>query len=134
MVHRLLGSSELARASFETARDRLEKELREKPDDYELHSLLGISYAGLGRKEEAIREGKRAVELLPVSKDALWGPEVIDDLAFVYALVGEQNAAIDQIEYLLTIPSGISVPLLRISPRYDPLRNHPRFKKLLESS
>jgi len=124
---------DLARASFDTARKNLEKELQERPDDYTMHSLLGIAYAGLGRKEEAIREGKRAVELLPVSKDATWGPDQVLNLALIYAMVGEQNAALDQIEYLLSIPSNLSVPLLRIDPRWDPLRNNPRFQKLLEA-
>lgn len=133
MVYRLLKEPELARTSFDTARDRLEKEVQEKPDDYNLHNLLGIAYAGLGRKEDAIQEGKRAVELLPVSKDATWGPDSIENLAFIYVLVGEQNAAIDQIEYLRSIPSKLSVSLLRIDPRWDPLRNHPRFQKLLEA-
>ena len=59
---------------------------------------------------------------------------VIETLAIIYASVGEQNAAIDQIEYLLSIPSGLSVPLLRIDPRWDPLRKNPRFQKLLERS
>lgn len=57
-----------------------------------------------------------------------------EHLAFIYVLVGEENAAIDQVEYLLSIPSRITVPLLRIDPRWDPLRNHPRFQKLLEAN
>lgn len=132
-IYRYLNKPELAFASFDAARKHLEKELLEKPDDYELHRRLGVAYAELGRKEEAIREGKRAVEILPVSKDAVWGPDTVEFLAYIYVLVGENNAALDQIEYLLSIPSLLSVPLLRIDPRWDPLRNHPRFKKLLET-
>lgn len=124
---------ELARASFDLARKQFEENLQQNPDDYNMHSLLGIAYAGLGRKEDAIREGKRAVELLPVSKDAMWGPDNVENLVYIYILVGEQDAALDQIEYLLSIPSGISVPLLRLDPRFDPLRNNPRFQKLLET-
>ena len=134
IVYRLLNKPELARASFDAARKQFETELRKRPDDNDLHAALGMAYAGLGRKEEAIREGKRAVELLPVSKDAMWGPEMTANLAVIYVLVGEQNAALDQIEYLLSIPSNFSVPLLRIDPQWDPLRNHPRFQKILESS
>ncbi len=63
----------------------------------------------------------------------MWGPEMTANLAVIYVMVGEQNAALDQIEYLLSIPSILSVPLLRIDPQWDPLRNHPRFQKLLES-
>jgi serine/threonine protein kinase/Flp pilus assembly protein TadD len=132
-VYLLMNKPELARASFEIARKKFEKMLQEEPDDYEIHSLLGIANAGLGRKEDAIREGKRAVELLPVSKDATFGPDNIQNLAFIYVLVGEQNAAIDQLEYLLSIPSDLSVPYLRIDPRWDPLHNNLRFQRLLEA-
>ena len=128
-----MNKPELADASFDTARKQFEKELQERPDNPRIHRSLGIAYAGLGRKEEAIREGKRAVELLPVSKDAIWGPNLVLNLASIYVLVGEENAAIDQLEYLLSIPSPLSVSLLRIDPRWDPLRKNPRFQKLLEA-
>jgi eukaryotic-like serine/threonine-protein kinase len=133
ILYQYLNKPELARASFDAARDRFERQLQQAPDNYELHGLLGVAFAGLGRKEDAIREGKRAIEILPVSKDAIWGPEQVVNLAHIYVLVGEQNAALDQIEYLLSIPSDISVSTLRIEPRWDPLRNNPRFQKLLET-
>jgi tetratricopeptide (TPR) repeat protein len=101
-------------------------------DDPVIHANLGITYAGLGLKEAAIREGKLATELLPVSKDAFDGPSYIERLAWIYVMVGEYDAALDQIEYLLSIPSELSVPYVRIYPRWDPLRNHPRFQKLLQ--
>ncbi len=129
-----LKNPERARACFDTARKQLEEELKSKPEDYELHIWLGLAYAGLGRKEDAIREGKRAVELVPVSKDAIYGPDAIQYLAFIYVLVGEKDAALDQIEYLLSIPSSLSVSLLRIEPRWDPLRNEPRFRKLTQAN
>ena len=94
---------------------------------------LGLRMRHSDSKEDAIREGKRAIELLPVSKDAVWGPNCVVTLALIYALTGEEDAAIDRIEYLLSIPaSEMSVPLLRIDPRWDPLRNNPRFQKLLQ--
>ena len=96
------------------------------------NSALGIAYAGLGRKDEAIREGKKAVELYPVSKDADEGQSVVLDLAVIYTMVGEYEAALDEIEYLLSIPSETSVPWLRLDPIWDPLREHPRFQELLE--
>jgi hypothetical protein len=86
----------------------------------------------LGFKDDAIREGKLGMELLPVSKDALVGPSKVEDLALVYIMVGEYDSALDQIEYVLSIPSWVSVSLLRLDPRYDPLRNLPRFQKLLQ--
>jgi hypothetical protein len=80
------------------------------------HGRLGLSYAGLGRKEEAIREGREAVRLLPVSEDAYEGPMHRIHLAMVHAMVGEHEAALDELEFLLAIPSHISAPLLRIDP------------------
>jgi len=96
-----------------------------------IHAALGLLYAGLGRKEEAIRQGKRGVELLPVSKDAYDGPILVTHLAAIYVMVGDYNAAIDQLEYLVSVPSLLSIPLLRLDPTWAPLRNHPRFKKLV---
>lgn len=132
-IYLLMNKPDLARGSFEIARKNLEKEIQERPDEEDLRSLLGIAYAGLGRKEDAIREGKRAAEFLPVSKDAIDGPNVVENLAYIYIMIGEQDAALDQIEYLLSIPSQLSVARLRIDPRFDPLRNNPRFQKLLQA-
>ncbi len=102
------------------------------PGDHRIRRALGIAYAGLGRKEDAIREGRRAVELCPVSKDALQGPGVVWNLAVIYTMVGEYDAALEEIEYLFSVPSYMSVPWLRLDPSWDPLRDHPRFEALLE--
>ncbi len=128
----LMGDGERARSHFESARALLESEAVERPDDDRVRSSLGIVYAGLGRKEDAIREGELAVELLPVSENAVVGPFRVEDLAFIYALVGEHEKALDRIEYLLSIPSWISAPLLRLDPKWDPLRESPRFQSLLK--
>ncbi|MEJ2719982.1 MAG: protein kinase [bacterium] len=132
IVHRLAGDAEKAEAAFETARDELEAMIVSQPDDARIHSALGITYAGLGRKEDAIREGKLAMELLPVSKDAFIGPRRVEDLALIYTMVGEYEAALDTIEYMLSIPGYFSLGLLRLDPRWDPLRDHPRYRKLME--
>ena len=95
-------------------------------------SALGIAYAGLGRKQEAIRQGEVAVDLLPTSKDAMRGPYRLMDLAQIYTMVGDYDRAVKWLEYLLSIPSRLSKVLLRIDPTWDPLRNHPRFQKLVE--
>ena len=131
-VYQMLDKPELARAGFEGARMILERESAKEPDDYRLHSALGIAYAGLGRKEEAIREGKRAVELYPISMDALDGPVFIKDAALIYTMVGMHDAALDQIEQLLSIPSDFSVGLLELDPSWDPLRKRPRYREILE--
>ncbi len=104
-----------------------------QPDDSRLHSTLGIAYAGLGRKEDALREGKLAVDLLPISKEAYRGAYRAIDLAQIYAMVGETDAAIDRLEHLLSIPGPLSVSLLRLDPIWDPLRDHPRFQQLVQS-
>ena len=132
LVYQLMGKPERARASYDSARVLMEKEVKERPDDHRIRSSLGIVYAGLGRKEDAIREGKLGVELFPVSKDAWIGPYRVEDLALIYTLVREHDLALDEIEYLLSIPSlTMSVPLLRLDPRWDPLRDHPRHKESL---
>jgi serine/threonine-protein kinase len=131
-AHQLMGEPELAHASYDSARPILEKELDSHPDDHRIYSALGLAYAGLGRKDEAIREGKRGVDLYPVSKDPLIGPYRVWDLAEIYTALGEYDAALDELEYLLSIPSYMSVPWLRLDPIWDPLRDHPRYQALLE--
>ena len=96
------------------------------------HAHLGIAYAGLGQKLAAVRESEKAVELLPVSKDAIDGAHIAWHVAETYAQVGEADASIDQLELLLSVPSAISVHVLRLDPIWDPLRSHPRFQALLE--
>ncbi len=130
-IYSLMGQPEQAAAYYDSSRVTYEERVEKDPDDYAAHSNLGIAYAGLGRREDAIREGKRAVEILPLSLDALWGTGRILALAKIYTLLGEHDAAIDQLELLLSIPSEVSVPLLRLDPRWDPLREHPRFKALV---
>ena len=132
LVYDLMKDPRHARVYYDSARVTLEKAVKERPDDYFVRSLLGIAYAGLGRKQDAIREGKSGVELCPVSKDALDGPDVVEYLALTYVMVGEYDAALDQMEYLLSIPSDFSVPYLRLDPQFDPLRKLPRYQRLLE--
>ena len=123
-----------AEKAFTAARVAYEKKLREQPNDVAALSSLGISDAALGRKEEALREGRRAVELLPVTKDAAWGADLLKDLAVIYAWVGEKDLAIKQLEEVVRIPSNLSYGHLRLHPYWDPLRGDPRFEKLLEES
>ncbi|MFB0566111.1 MAG: tetratricopeptide repeat protein, partial [Candidatus Aminicenantaceae bacterium] len=116
------------------ARIHLERALGERPEDTRLHATLGLAYAYLGRKNEAIREGIRAVDLYPVIQDAFEGPRYILNLARIYSVVGEYEKAIVQLEHLMSIPCGnnISVHFLRLDPQWDPLRKYPRFQRLFE--
>lgn len=135
-AYRLMKKPSMARKSYEAACIELERLVKESPADYDLHSWLSFAYAGLNRKEEAIREANKAAELYPVSKDAFWGPRLVRNQAIIYVMVGEYQAAMDKIEYLFSIPTSRldapSVPMLRVDPTWDPLRTHPRFHEILE--
>ena len=121
-----------AQAAFEQAKTVAEKLVREAPDDAGRHSQLGAVLALMGRKEEAINEGKRAVELLPESQDAFDGPQATAALAVIYAWVGEHDEALRLIDHLLQVPSFMSVHVLKLDPAWDPLREDPRFQALID--
>lgn len=121
----------LARVSYEEARLFLEEKTKERPEDAAVRVALGEAYAGLGRKEDAIREGKRAMELAPVSRDALMAPNLLVGLAEIYTMVGEYDLALDQMDTLLSIPSWFSVQILLLDPAWDPLRALPRYKQIV---
>jgi serine/threonine protein kinase/tetratricopeptide (TPR) repeat protein len=131
-IYGYMNKNELANKYYDDARSILETKIQKQPEDARFHSSLGIAYAGLGRKQDAIREGKLGVELLPVTKDAIRGLSKVEVLARIYVMVGEFDAAIDQIEFLLSVPGRMSIPLLRLDPAWNPLRDHPRFQGLLE--
>ena len=101
------------------------------PEDAQIRAVLGLSLAYLGRKAEAIREAERAVELLPISRDAHFGPYVQHQLVRVYILTGENEKALDTLEPLLKIPYHLTPGWLEIDPNFDPLRQNPRFKLLI---
>jgi serine/threonine protein kinase/tetratricopeptide (TPR) repeat protein len=131
-AYKYLGETERAGEAYERAREILEPAVEASPEDPRLHSSLGIAYAALGRRQDAIGEGLLATELLTRAMDGYYYIPFVVDLAHIYTIVGEDNAAIDQIEYLLTNPSWISVPMLEMDPRWNPLRDNPRFQALLE--
>ena len=131
-IYKHMNNDKLAEKYYNEARSILEDKIREQPEDSRFHSALGIVYAGLGRKEDAVKEGKLGVELLTVTKEAMRGLWRVEALAKIYVMVGEFDAAIDQLKILLERPGWISIPLLRLDPAWNPLRKHPRFKKLVE--
>jgi TolB-like protein/Flp pilus assembly protein TadD len=132
IVHLLQGDNSKAQLKFEEARLVSEKLVREAPEDAARHAQHGLILAALDRKQQAIAEGKRAVELLPESRDALDGPRTTAALAEIYALTGESDEALRLIDHLLGIPSGLTVPMLKLDPIWDPLRNDPRFQALID--
>jgi TolB-like protein/Flp pilus assembly protein TadD len=126
-----LGDAERARRGFETARKMLEAELPSAPEDARYHNSLGVALAGLGLREEALREGRRGIELLPVTADAVYGVSHVIDLAHIYTLLGDNAEAVEQLEFLLSRPGWISEPFLRFDPRWRPLHGDPGFEALL---
>jgi tetratricopeptide (TPR) repeat protein len=106
-----------------------------KPDDPGYLSAIAEIDAGLGRKEEAIREARRAAELMPISKDAVNAPAIIANLALVYAWTGERQLALEQLEKVATIPASFELILtygdLKFNPCWDDLRADPRFDKIV---
>jgi TolB-like protein/Flp pilus assembly protein TadD len=133
-IHLLQGDRAKAQAELEQARVISERLLRQAPEDPARHAQHGIILAMLGQKDEAIAEGKRAVELLPESQDALDGPQGTAALAQIYAWTGEPDEAFRLLDHLLAVPSNLTVPMLRLDPAWDPLRQDPRFQALIDKS
>ena len=128
-----MGQEQRSRAYYDSLRIHLEHLAdREKSTDPFLESFLGFACAKLGRVEDAIQRGETGAEGLTVSKDAVLGPFLTAMLAAIYTEVGEYEMATERLEYLLTVPGDLSVNLLRIDPVWDPLRDHPRFQRLLD--
>src|SRR5262249_5098736 len=109
-----------------------EQLVRESPEDAHRRAALGSVLAGLGRKEAAIAEGKRAVELLPESENAVGAPQIMGSLAQIYTYTGGYRQAFRLLDHLLEIPNGMTVPLFNLDPDWDPLRKDPRFQALID--
>lgn len=129
----LKGDGARARLAYEAARGLLQQALQKQPDDADLLSLLGRAEAGLGHKNDALRAGLRATELLPVSKDALYGLVYRMSLAEILTRTGDTDSALEQLQELMNLPAGvfISAALLKADPVWDPLRADPRFVALI---
>jgi tetratricopeptide (TPR) repeat protein len=137
VVARVKGDVVAAQAAFTAARAQQEAAVRaaraRQPDVASALSTLGMIDAGLGRKEEALREGRRAVELAPIAKDWTDGPPLVFHLAVIYAWTGERDLAIEQLEIVSKIPNGPTYGMLRLDPVWDSLRGDPRFEKIVAS-
>jgi hypothetical protein len=142
MIARLKGDTLAAHAAFTKVRTKLEEELRIHPDNMDLLSDLGLIDAALGRKEEALSEGRSAMELraraLPTAEDPMFGPSTNEasmktSFAMICAWAGEPDLALEQLEAVTKIPGGPSYGGLRLGPMWDPLRGNPRFEKIVAS-
>jgi len=126
------GDNLKAQTAFEQARIVAERLVRESPDDAPRRVMLGQVLAALGQKDAAITEGKRAAQLLPESEDAFGGPSISVALAQIYTLTGEHDQAFRLLDHLLATPNGVTVPLLKLDPAWDPLRKDPRYQSLID--
>jgi tetratricopeptide (TPR) repeat protein len=133
VVARWQGDSGMAQTAFTAARSEVEKAVDKRPDFPDALSLLGMINAGLGRKEEALRQGRRACELVPITKDAYDAVNFAINLAQIYAWTGEKDLAIEQIEMVQRVPNPLSYGLLKLHPHWDSLRGDPRFEKIVAS-
>jgi TolB-like protein/Flp pilus assembly protein TadD len=133
LIARAHGNFDTAQHAFEEAGRVVEVDLAQWPDDVKTIMMLALIHAALGRKEDALREGRRAVELLPISKDAYDGPILATNLAVIYAQVGERDLALDQLATFAEVPNGPTPGTLRVEPEWDSLRGDPRFEKIVAS-
>jgi serine/threonine-protein kinase len=130
-AQQLRGDDAAARAAFGAALVRSDSALREVTDDWRAHVARGLALVGLGRRDEALREARWLQASVVYQKDAFEGTALAEGSARILAQAGEVDAAIDELDRLLAKPSDISVHTLRLDPRWDPIREHPRFKALL---
>jgi TolB-like protein/Tfp pilus assembly protein PilF len=133
LIARMTNDEHNAQLAFAAARAEQEKIVAAQPDFGPAWCVLGMIDAGLGRKEEALREGRRALELLPVEKDALVGQYLVRYFAVIAAWVGEKDLACEQVAIAVRPPSNVSYGELKLMPWWDPLRGEPCFEKIVAS-
>ena len=135
VIARMANDEHKAQLAFTAARAEQEKTVQAQPDYGPAWCVLGVIDAALGRKEEALREGRRAVELLPVEKDSVNGIHMIEYLAMIAAWVGEKDLACEQLATAVRYPSSLDLSYgeLKLMPWWDPLRGDPRFEKIVAS-
>jgi len=133
VIARMAKNDDKARSAFTAARAEQEKTVQAQPGFAPAWCVLGLIDAALGRKEEALREGRRAVELLHVEKDAIRGRAMIKYLAMIAAWAGDKDLACQQLAMVVHPPSPITYGQLKLMPFWDPLRGDPRFEQIVAS-
>ncbi len=129
-IYDLMGV-EQAKDYYDQSRIFLQDKINENPNDPRYYCAIGISYAGLGYKDEALEAGRKALELWPIDKDHIRGAIVIEKLALIYTMVGEYDLALEQLDYLLSNPSDLSVNIIKLDPSWKPLWDLPEFQELI---
>jgi len=133
VIARMTKDETKARAAFTAARAKQEKLVQAQPNYGPVLCVLGLIDAGLGRKQEALEEGRRAMELLPVEKDSINGAHMIEYYAMIAAWVGDKDLACEQLANAVRLPGTLSYGQLKLLPYWDPLRGDPRFEKIVGS-
>jgi serine/threonine-protein kinase len=133
LIAHMAGDDATARRQLVVARNTQVKLVQAQPDYAPSLCVLGVIDAVLGRKDDALREGRRAIELLPVTNDAINGPLMNAYFAIIAAWVNEKDLACTQLQTALSYPSGITYGELKLSPFWDPLRGNPQFEKIVAS-
>jgi len=130
IAYKALGDDAAARMAFLKAKNILEEQLKQKPDDAELRVQFAKLLAWLGEKDAAVAEAQRAIDLRPETKDAFEGPQITEQVAQVYAILGDNARAIELLDELLSRPSEVTSQSLKLDPAWDPLRKDPAFQAL----
>src|SRR5216117_3997012 len=133
VIARMTNDEQKAQLAFTAARAEQEKTVQAEPNYGPAWCVLGVIDAALGRKEDALREGRRAIELLPVERDAINGMRMIVCLARISAWVGDNDLACEQLLHASRLPGGVSYGELKLLPWWDPLRGDPCFEKIVAS-
>jgi serine/threonine-protein kinase len=133
LIDRLKGDTSSANSAFQRARTQQEQEVSDQPHGGPILCVLGLIDAALGRKEDALGEGRRALELTPPEKDSLDTADVVYYYAVIGAWTGERDLAIKQLESSAGMPGGVSYAEIRLDPHWDPIRDDPRFEKIVAS-
>ena len=129
-----LGDRDRARAAYQEARRRLEQIRDSIPDDVRMMAALAVALQGLGRDDEALAMARQAYDALPMGREAWRGAYLLENLAYIQARTGRLDQAVANLETLLDRPTQLTIPVLRMDPRWDPLRDHPGFQALLTES
>jgi serine/threonine-protein kinase len=133
LIAQMANDEHNAQLAFAAAHAEQEKTVQAQRDYGPAWCVLGVIDAALGRKEDALREGRRAVELLPVERDSINGLHMIEHLAMIAAWVGEKDLACEQLATAIRYPNAVSYGDLKLSPMWDPLRGDPRFETIVAS-
>lgn len=132
-IYAVTAREELAKVEYKKALEILEESIKSHPDDHRYQSALGLAHAGLGNRTEAIEAGKKAIEILPLSKNAFYGVPPLLEMALIYDMLGESDLALDHLETVLSIPNYFTVEWLKRDVRYENIRTNPRYDGLIST-